>query len=160
MHTFTSALALVGVDVPAHLEADADVPILSAPQAQGDVLIFPASPPADATWETLTGDGVPVVHGEASGHTHWLHPGFDSPGIRWAAAADSDELTLGHLTVPEGQSALLIHTEEHGANGVGPGTYALHRKREFALPAPADTGTPDTDTQATRPSTWWQVVLD
>jgi hypothetical protein len=73
---------------------------------------------------------VQIVRGEATGNTHWLHRGFDSPGVRWAAADDS--LVLGRLSVPEGESALLIHTDEHGANGIGPGTYALHRKREQA----------------------------
>jgi hypothetical protein len=73
---------------------------------------------------------VRVVRGEATGNTHWLRRGFDPPGVRWAAADDA--LVLGRLTVPEGQSALLVHTDEHGANGIGPGTYALHRKRERA----------------------------
>jgi hypothetical protein len=165
MHTFTSALALVGVDVPVHLEADADVPILSAPQAQGDVLIFPATPPEGAGWEQVPAEGIRVVHGEESGNTHWLHAGFDSPGIRWTATDPAEAqtgLTLGYLDVPDGQSALLIHTDEHGANGIAAGTYALHRKREFARPS--------TDTVTTAPAqagrqtggrmSWWQVVLD
>lgn len=36
---------------------------------------------------------------------------------------------IGYVLVPDGQSALLIHTDEHGANGIRPGTYAVHRKR-------------------------------
>jgi hypothetical protein len=43
--------------------------------------------------------------------------------------------------VPQGQSAQLIHTDEHGANGIGPGVYWINRKREQvpsfeAAPAP------------------------
>ena len=35
MHTYRTALALAGLDVPEHLIADAEVPILTGPQAQG-----------------------------------------------------------------------------------------------------------------------------
>jgi len=38
----------------------------------------------------------------------------------------------GVLTVPSGQSAMLIHTDEHGANGIGPGRYEIRRKRDIA----------------------------
>ena len=33
--------------------------------------------------------------------------------------------------MPDGQSAQMIHTEEHGANGIGPGYYRINRKREM-----------------------------
>lgn len=36
------------------------------------------------------------------------------------------------FAVPEGQTAQLIHTDEHGAAGIGPGLYAIHEKREQA----------------------------
>jgi hypothetical protein len=151
MHTYTSALSLIGVAVPPHLQADADVPILCAPQAQGDLLIFPVTPPPDLRWEELQGSGVQVIHGEATGNTHWLHPGFDSPGVCWSPV-DPDHrlgrakgLTLGYVRVPDGQSALLIHTDEHGANGIGPGSYAIHGKRQLRLAT-----APQDDVQASR----------
>src|SRR3954465_10468451 len=128
MHTFSSALALIGLEVPDHLQAEAEVPVLRVAQAQGDLLIFPTEPPARVQWTALPPAGVQVVHGEATGNTHWLHPGFDSPGVRWARAEEQG-VRVGVLTVPRGQSALLIHTDERGANGIGPGTYAIHRKR-------------------------------
>ena len=157
MHTFTSALALIGVAVPPHLEADADVPVLCAPQAQGDLLVLPATPPAEARWQELPESGVQVVHGEATGNTHWLHRGFDSPEVCWAplevTSSGETTLVLGYIWVPPEQSALLIHTDEHGANGIGPGTYAIHRKRQLQLatarPARVVTSRPD----PTRPST-------
>jgi len=139
MHTYTSALSLIGVAVPPHLQADADVPILCTPQAQGDLLIFPVTPPPDLNWEELSGSGIQVIHGEATGNTHWLHPGFDSPGVCWSPVDPENRLgrerglALGHVRVPAGQSALLIHTDEHGANGIGPGTYAIHGKRQLRL---------------------------
>lgn len=127
MHTYETALALSNISVPDHLVADAAVPVLTGPQAQGDLLIMPVPRPARVSWQTVPVDGVQVIRGEATGNTHWLHRGFDSPGVRWAA--DVDGLRLGYLLVPEDQSALLIHTDEHGANGIGAGTYTIQRKR-------------------------------
>lgn len=129
--TYARALGLVGVSIPAHLAADAEVPVLTGPQAQGDLLVVPVGPPLDLDWRPLPADGVQVVRGEATGNTHWLHGGFGSSGVRWAESrAGGDGLVLGYLHVPDGQSALLIHTDEHGANGIGPGRYAVRRKRE------------------------------
>jgi hypothetical protein len=137
MHTYDSALKLVGVTVPEHLDAAAEVPILTGPQAQGDLLVVPEDAPIPtkkkpAAWTDVPAEGVQVVHGEATGNTHWLHAGFDSPGVRWRRIEDSG-LVLGYVHVPAGQSALLIHTDEHGANGIGPGTYAIRGKRELGL---------------------------
>ena len=80
-------------------------------------------------WASLPAGGHQLLRGEATGNTHWLHQGFDSPGVGWADAADG--VRLGYLEVPPGQSALLLHTDEHGANDIGPGTYAIHRKRTY-----------------------------
>jgi hypothetical protein len=131
MHTYASALALSGITVPAHLVADATVPVLSGPQAQGDLLLLPVPSLPGAAWARLPADGLQVVQGEATGNTHWLHEGFDSPGVRWAPSGGG--LRAGYVLVPDGQSALLIHTDEHGANGIGPGAYAVQRKRAQAV---------------------------
>jgi hypothetical protein len=131
MHTYRTALALIGVSVPAHLAADAEVPVLTGAQAQGDLLVVPVHPTEapELPWQPVPDGGVQVVRGEATGNTHWLHRGFDSPGVRWAEAEDAG-LTIGFLDVPAEQSAQLIHTDEHGANGIGPGFYRINRKRE------------------------------
>lgn len=130
--TYGRALALAGVTVPQHLAADAEVPVLTGPQAQGDLLVVPAVPPDGIRWEPVAAAGVQVVHGEATGNTHWLHRGFGATGVRWARSDPSvgDQLVVGYLAVPAGESALLIHTDEHGANGIGPGRFAVRRKRE------------------------------
>jgi len=146
MPTYASALALVGADVPAHLVADAEVPVLTGAQAQGDLLVVPTTCAGTPDGEPVPDDGVRLVRGEATGNTHWLHRGLAadgsrSEGVRWAPAPspapatgdDGPPLVLGLLHVPEGCTALLIHTDEHGANGIGPGRYAIHRKREAAL---------------------------
>jgi len=141
MHTYGSALALIGVTVPDHLQAGADVPVLTAPQAQGDLLVVPAAVPEGVTWQVLPDEGEQVVHGEATGNTHWLHRGFDSPGVRWTRSTGADALVVGYVEVPEGQTAMLVHTDEHGANGIGAGTYEIRRKREFVR-RETETGTP------------------
>lgn len=133
MHTYGTALALIGTTVPDHLAADAEVPILTGVQAQGDLLVFPlaeAALPRGLEFESVTSAGVQVVRGEATGNTHWLHAGFDSPGVQWARVDEG--VRIGYVKVPDGQSAQLIHTDEHGANGVGPGVYGIHGKREQA----------------------------
>ncbi|NMO54039.1 hypothetical protein HH310_23005 [Actinoplanes sp. TBRC 11911] len=128
MHTYATALARSGVSVPDHLVADAVVPILDGPQAQGDLMIVPVdAPPRGLAWETVPDAGIQVIYGEATGNTHWLHRGLDSPSVRWVF--DRHGVRLGYLEVAPDNSALLIHTDEHGANGIGPGYYAIHRKR-------------------------------
>jgi hypothetical protein len=130
--TFAEALDKVGVTVPAHLEADAEIPVDTRPQAQGDLLIIPM---ADAVldgvdFQRVPDAGVQVVFGEATGNSHWLHRGFDSPDVTFARASSGQRILL--FVVPEGQTAQLIHTDEHGAAGIGPGVYAIHEKREQA----------------------------
>jgi len=39
VHTYQSALALIDTTVPAHLAADLAVPVLTGPQAQGDLMV-------------------------------------------------------------------------------------------------------------------------
>lgn len=40
--TFAEALGKIGVTIPDHLIADAEVPVLTGVQAQGDLIIVPA----------------------------------------------------------------------------------------------------------------------
>jgi hypothetical protein len=133
--TFAEALAKIGVTIPDHLIADAEVPVLTGIQAQGDLLIVPAAvdhyPAACVELSPVTDRGVQVVVGEATGNTHWLHRGFDSPGVMWGRVT-GDDLVLGVVSIPKGQSAELIHTDEHGANAMGPGVYVIRGKRELA----------------------------
>jgi hypothetical protein len=127
--TYEEALTKVGVTVPDHLIADAEVPVLTGPQAQGDLIIVPT----DRSMVKLLpvpDEGVQVVFGEATGNSHFLHRGFDSPGVLYARVTDGQCLAI--VAVPAGESAQLIHTDEHGANGIGPGLYEIREKREQA----------------------------
>lgn len=127
--TYADALEKVGVTVPDHLVADAEVPILTGVQGQGDLLIVPITS-TTAALKPLPDEGAQVVFGEATGNSHWLHRGFDSPGVEFARVTDGQCIAV--VSVPEGQSAQLIHTDEHGSNGIGPGLYGIHEKREQA----------------------------
>lgn len=133
--TFAQALNKIGVTIPGHLVADAEVPVLTGVQAQGDLIIVPAGlddfDAGRVRLEVVPEKGVQVVTGEATGNTHWLHRGFDSPEVLWGRVSDH-ELVLGVVSVPEGQSAELIHTDEHGCNAMGPGLYVVRGKRELA----------------------------
>lgn len=133
--TFAEALGKIGVTIPDHLIADAEVPVLITPQPQGDLLIMPnALDSFDATkipLEPLPDKGIQVVTSEATGNTHWLNRGFDSPGVMWGRVSNH-ELVEVVVSVPEGQSAVLAHTDEHGANAMGPGLYVIRGKREMA----------------------------
>lgn len=126
MPTLTEILARAEVLPADDILAALEVPVLSGPQRQGDVLIVPGE---GAAWgDLIPPAGVAVVRGEATGNSHVLHA--DGP-CAWAPGTD-DGLVLGHLHVPGGAVAWLIHTEEHGANGIGPGGYELRGKRELA----------------------------
>jgi hypothetical protein len=108
---------------------DLEVPILTGAQAQGDVLILPVAEIADRG-TAIPKAGVTVVSGETSGgNAHILHA-LDGECF-WRSAANQ-ALTQGWVTVPDGCSATLVHTEEHNVIGIGAGTYELRRQREFA----------------------------
>ncbi|SLH38191.1 hypothetical protein [Mycobacteroides abscessus] len=141
--TYRSALEKIGVSIPAHLEADAEVPVLDEPQAQGDLTLVPlrldpVPGPDERAWQTVPDEGIAVVHGEGTGNTHWLHRGFDSPGVSYVANTTTDHATsdaalvIGFVRVPEGQCAELIHTDDHGCNAMAPGDWTIRRKREQA----------------------------
>ena len=101
-----------------------DIPVLTGAQRQGDVLIIPAEPRDGVP----IGKGVEVVRSEAGSNTHCLH----GDG-RWLESPDaSTALVQGWLQVPEGGEAYLIHSEEHNALGIGPGSYEIRRQREYA----------------------------
>jgi hypothetical protein len=136
MSTFANILDRAGITTPDQALADIDVPVLTGPQRQGDVLIVPRAPIGAAELANMTrvpAAGLPVVRGEATGNTHLLMPEHDTT-IWWAPATptrDAD-VTLGVLHVPDNATAWLIHTDEHGVNGIGIGTYTLRGKREQA----------------------------
>jgi hypothetical protein len=131
MRTLTAILDRAGVTVPDELLADLEVPVISdRPQRQGDVYISPVPSNGDIpAGDLIPRDGVAVVRGEATGNTHLL---MSTGPCTWAPATTSGGVLLGHLHVPEGEVCDLIHTDEHGVNSMGAGTYRLTGKREMA----------------------------
>lgn len=127
--TYSEALHRAGVTVPDPLLADIEVPVLTGMQRQGDVLITPCAPTSGGT--DVPAEGVPVVRGEATGNTHLLMVDRGS-GVTWQPTVGGDPLILGVLCVPDGAVAHLLHTDEHGVNAMGPGSYLLRGKREQA----------------------------
>lgn len=131
--TYAEALSRIGITVPAHLEADLAVPVISdVPQRQGDVFVAPVvEAPPGLAFSPVEARGVQVVFGEATGNTHWLHTDMGSAApVEWAPVRHP--LHLGYLSVPEGSVAMLSHTDEHGCNAFGPGVYRVTGKREQA----------------------------
>lgn len=129
MHTNTSVLSAHGVSDVNIEHPEAEIRILSENQRQGDVFLLKVT--TKHAGEPIPSKGITVVRAETnSANTHSLHgDGLWEPNAR---ATDPSELVQGWLTVPAGGEAFLIHTEEHSALGIGPGTYEVRRQREFA----------------------------
>jgi hypothetical protein len=124
--TYEEMLSLHNVQIPPHLLDQVDVPVLTGLQRQGDIICRPI-PGAGGVQMVPVAAGVQVIHGEATGNTHWLN---GDAGVAWARV-DRGQV-IGIVSVPEGATAYLTHTEEHGCNGIGAGVYELRRKREMA----------------------------
>lgn len=133
--TLSAALARHNITAADQALAEIDVPVLTGPQRQGDVGIFPRPHLGTAERSTMRPvgrEGVAVVRGESGGNTHLLDA--VEGVVLWAPNpnAGPNDLTLGVLHVEDGAVAHLLHTDEHGCNAIGPGTYRLTGKREMA----------------------------
>lgn len=133
--TYAETLGKHDITLPDDLIADIEVPVLTGPQCQGDVGIWPR--PALGAAELsqakpVPPEGITVVRGETTGDNAHILDAYHGD-VYWLPINDrADALTLGVLHVPEGSVAMLTHTEEHTSNGIGPGTYRLTGKREQA----------------------------
>lgn len=126
MATYAGLLSTHGVELPAHLEAQAKIPLLTGAQRQGDLIVLPTSsvqPPPAADPHRIPPDGVPVVRGEATANTHLLV----GDGT-WAPCEAVPDLGV----VAVATEAYLLHPE-HGAQGLAAGSYLLRRQREQAV---------------------------
>jgi hypothetical protein len=123
MKTFTDLMT----EVPAHLIADAEVPVVSGLQRQGDVIVVPTRRGNVAGAFPVPAEGIAVVRGESGGNTHLLI----ADGLCSWKPSGTRDATQGTLTIDEGGAAYLIHPE-HGAQGIAPGQYIIRRQREQA----------------------------
>lgn len=129
MKTLAQVTEATGFAVLEHLEAEAQVPVLSGLQAQGDLFIVPS--PADTVQHAdklaVPAAGIPVIEAIGGGHEHRLFAG--QPGTAWFYPGSSTAQDIGILECAE--PAYLLHPE-HGATGIAPGAYVLRRQREQA----------------------------
>ncbi|HEY3870639.1 MAG TPA: hypothetical protein VGM10_19910 [Actinocrinis sp.] len=126
MPTLQEAIATFGVTVDEHLDRQAEIPILTGLQFQGDVAVVPANRKPAGT--PVREQGVPVLRGQAEANTHLL---LAVGAVFFTEERGSSRQILGVLTVEEGATAYLAHPE-HAYSGIGPGTYELRRQREQA----------------------------
>ena len=126
MKTYEEVMGAHDVEIPAHLLADAEVPVLTGLQVQGDVAIVPHRAGKASETILVPPEGVPVVRGESGGNTHLL---VADGAVVWSPS--SNAMTLGQVTVPKGATAFMLHPE-HGAMGMGAGSYLIRRQREQA----------------------------
>ena len=107
------------------------VPVLTGPQAQGDIYVLPTTLPSV---NPRGGDGEPfafvdVIEGQGIRNPHTL---IDLDGrCRWVEGTAGYPFDVGTLHVPDGTACFLVHPE-HGGNGIGPGSYVIRRQREMA----------------------------
>ncbi len=109
-----------------------EVPVLTGPQAQGDLIILPwPANTAPARQAEVVTAAKPLIRGEVvvtgrGGHDHTLSP---TPGVAWYRYPGTEPQTIGVLVVDDGAVAVLGH-DEHGDTYIGPGVYAIRRQRE------------------------------
>jgi len=118
-----------GVQVTTGHDLDFDIPVLSGPQRQGDVIVLPVGPHATTATTPVPLSGTPVVRGEAGGNTHAVYA--DGVGVFCDVVGATADLMVARLTVGEGSTAYLGHPE-HAFAGIGAGTYVIRRQREQA----------------------------
>lgn len=126
MNTQSTLTKRFNTTVLDHLE-DAEVPVLSGPQRQGDVIVAPMRAGAVEGLVPVPAHGIAVVRGENGGNTHLLVAEGD---VSFAPAKTRGQ-RLGTLVVAKGATAYLTHPE-HGFTGIAPGTYVIGRQREQA----------------------------
>lgn len=133
--TLSAALARHNITAADAALAEIEVPVLTGAQRQGDVGIFPRArlgAAERARMAPVGREGVAVVRGEGTGNTHLLDAVAGIVLWQPNRAAGATDLTLGVLHVEADSVAHLLHTDEHGCNAIGPGTYRLTGKREMA----------------------------
>ena len=126
MLTIAEAIATFGVEVGAHLDRQAQIPVLAGLQFQGDLAIVPRErPPAT---DPVPSGGVAVVRGESGGSPHVL---LAAGAVTFDHRSCDTGNLLGVLSVATGAVAYLAHPG-HAYNGIAPGTYELRRQRDMA----------------------------
>lgn len=123
--TYADVAERTGIAIPAHLVAQAEVPLAPDGWMQGDVYVRPEDHEPRGEGIPLTGEGHKVVEGEADRNSHVLNgDGRFHPGV-YRRRDDGLRLDYGLLVVPPGGRAVLTHTDEHGSVAFPEGTYRV-----------------------------------
>jgi hypothetical protein len=128
------AYDLTSKEFASEFASDLEIPVVTGPQCQGDVSIRPLSANErlpKATKENkkvVGGKGYEVIRGGAMNNAHTLRSLSKNVTFQ---VVENNQMVFGYLSVPEGETAVLEHTE-HGFNAIGPGNYVLGGQREQA----------------------------
>lgn len=118
------------------LEELIDAPPITAPQAQGDVMILPWPPTTAPAWRGQEIDASAALPTAAVAVTpdgsHIAATDTLTPRARWTERRKGN--ALGTLVVPPGAVARLAH-REHPDLLIGPGVYILQTQRRWQAPA-------------------------
>jgi hypothetical protein len=131
--TLSDLTARTGLDVLDHLEREAAIPVVAGIQAQGDLIVIPASmletvtAASFARWQPVPPAGIELLRSAAGGNPHTLVA--DAGTCRWTTQVDDFPTRLALGIVETTAVAYLIHPE-HGGTGLAPGQYVIRRQRE------------------------------
>lgn len=132
MTTLIELCETTGLTPLDHLELDAEIPVLSGLQAQGDLLIVPTDADtildSDPVWREVGRGGVVLLKGQADGNPHTLVADPDTCRVTFDVT-DRDGLALA---VVEAQEPCWLLHPEHGGTGIAEGRYTVRRQREWA----------------------------
>ncbi|MDR1768328.1 MAG: hypothetical protein LBR32_07880 [Propionibacteriaceae bacterium] len=136
MPVLEAVAARFGRDDLAAVFPEADIPVLSGAQRQGDILVVPCPSPCRWPSDARPLAGQDVARQPDGGHEHVLYGDGEvlvvadmSPqrAMWW----QTEPNTAAWLRVPDGGEAFLMHPE-HGALGIGPGVYEVRSQMEYA----------------------------
>ena len=125
MTTYKEVADRTETEIPAHLVAQADIPVVTSGQ-QGDVVIVPLDiqNPLAGEAHRLDKGGYNVVSGDIGRNQHILSS--SSPKSRYHEGATiDDKRDFGVLTVAPDDTVVLSHTGEHGAIEFPEGVYRV-----------------------------------
>ncbi len=127
MTTLTDLTSATGRTVRSGLTMDDPLPVaIGQPVAQGDVIcLYRPDEKVTGEFASVPSRGVVLVAGL---HDHVL---YADGGVTWAPHR-TDELDVAVVDVAEGATAWLLHTDEHGGQGLGVGRWVIRRQQEWS----------------------------
>lgn len=129
--TLTDIETLAGRECYGHVRemlADVDVPVLSGPQPQGDLLAVPTDRHHDDSAVDVPRAGVDIIEAVNGGHAHTLIAPDGGATVQVRRPTEADDLVLAVIECT--RPVYLLHAE-HGATGLAAGRWEIRGQREF-----------------------------